>query len=359
VKDVRATDPAACAVTLGEGNTPLVASQRLGPSLGVAQLFFKLESSNPTGSFKDRFAAAQVEAMRAAGQRTCLTASSGNTGSALAAYCARGGIRCHLFVNEETPGGKVLQARAYGATVYRVAGYGSDPAATADVDARLQSAASERGFPFVVSAFRYCPEAMARLEGISGELVEQLGAVPHHVFVPVGGGGLLAAVWRGFRRLRASGWIRRLPRMHAVQPHGNPTLHRAWEAGARDVGPVVSTTRISGLIVPFDVDGSLALEAVYDSEGRVVAVEDEAIWAAQRELAAVEGIYAEPAGATALAGLRAEAGSGRIAAAERVVCLVTGHGFKDAGAVEIAAAGNPLRSVTAAELSALDLDAPA
>jgi threonine synthase len=344
---------------LGEGNTPLVAASALAREVGLRRLYFKLESSNPTGSFKDRFARAAVGAMLDAGQRACVASSSGNTGSALAAYCARAGIACHLFVTEETPAEKILQARAYGARVYRVVGYGSDPRATAETDARLAAIASVRKVPFVVSAYRYCPDAMEGLGAISDELVVQLGDVPDHLFVPVGGGGLLTAVWRGFRRLHDAGRIPRLPRMHGVQPAGNPTVHRAWLAGSREVAPVVSTTRISGLIVPFDIDGSAALSAIYESGGRAFAISDEEIWGAQRLLAAGEGIYAEPAGSASVAGLREAARSGWIGAGESAVCLITGHGFKDVRSIDAAVAENPLRSVTCEGVAALDFDAAA
>jgi len=346
-------------VTLGEGNTPLVASGVLARQLGRPGLYFKLESCNPTGSFKDRFAAAEVRAMQAAGHRFCLASSSGNTGSALAAYCARGGLRCHLFVTDETPEDKVLQARAYGAQVYRVAGYGNDPRAAADVDALLLRIAGDHKVPFVVSAYRYCAESMEQLGTISHEMVSQLGFVPDHVFVPVGGGGLLTAAWRGFKTLHGAGRIGRLPRVHGVQPSGNPTVVNAWQARSRDVPPVVSTTRISGLIVPFDVDGALALEAIYESGGRAVAVSDESIWAAQRVLSTGEGIYAEPAGSASVAGFGEAVRAGWIAESNRVVCLVTGHGFKDLRSVDSLARDNPLRLVTPDRIAALDFDAAA
>ena len=110
-------------VSLGEGGTPLVRSVRIGPRNGLEALYFKLESCNPSGSYKDRFVAAQVCGMLAGGVRSCLATSSGNTGSSLAAYCARYGIRCTVIVNENAPVGKLAQMQAHGARVIRVPGF--------------------------------------------------------------------------------------------------------------------------------------------------------------------------------------------------------------------------------------------
>ena len=349
-------------LSLGEGNTPLVASRLIATGLGVPELHFKLECNNPTGSFKDRFAAAEVRAMIAAGQRACLATSSGNTGSALAAYCARYGLMCHLFVTQETPLGKILQARAYGTRVYRVTGYGSDPRQTAEIDEVLAGLARENNFRFVISAFRYCPDSMDELGTASAEIVEQLGAAPDHVLVPVGGGGLLTALWRGFNRLYREERIDRLPKVHGVQPAGNPTVYAPWSRGERTIHPVESTTRISGLIVPFDVDASLALGAIYESGGRAIAVSDEAIWEAQRNLAIGEGIYAEPAGAASVAGLNEAVRSGWIARTDRIVCFITGHGFKDLSSVESNTRLNPATLVSAHAIASLifpDPESPA
>jgi len=114
-------------VTLGEGNTPLIRSLRVGPHEGLDRLFFKLENTNPSGSYKDRFVAAEVEQVLASGAKGCLATSSGNTGSALAAYCARYGLPCVVLVGETTPAGKLAQMQAHGARVLRVRGFLSSP----------------------------------------------------------------------------------------------------------------------------------------------------------------------------------------------------------------------------------------
>ena len=345
--------------TLGEGNTPLIRSAAVGAQLSLRNLHFKLETSNPTGSFKDRFAAAEVTRMLRCNRKVCLATSSGNTGSSLAAYCARYGIGFYLFVNEQTPQEKLLQARAHGARIHRVLGFGIDGLETQRTFDLLQEIAAAGGFDLLVSAYRYCPEGMDHLRLISREVVEQLRDTPDHVFVPVGGGGLLTAVWRGFLALHETGVVARLPRIHAVQPAGNPTVFDAWKARRTEVRPLLSTTQISGLSVPFDIDGSDALRAVYDSNGCALAPTDEEIWDAQRLLSQREGIYAEPAGATSLAGAIQGAHAGWLRPDETVVCLVTGHGFKDSDAVERMTDDGDVPLVAPEELASVELKEPA
>ena len=153
-------------VTLGEGRTPVVYSRRIGPSLGLKSLIFKLELCNPSGSYKDRFVAAQVSAMGARGVRSCLATSSGNTGSALAAYCARYEIRCTVIVNEHAPAGKLMQMQAHGASVVRVRGFATSPKVTQQVYAQLDRYSQVTGAPLVVSAYRYCSEGMKGVESL-------------------------------------------------------------------------------------------------------------------------------------------------------------------------------------------------
>ena len=160
-------------VTMGEGSTPLAASVRIGPRHGAGRLLFKLESCNPTGSYKDRFVAAEVECILRRGARACVATSSGNTGASLAAYCARSGLQCFIVVNVEAPAGKLAQMQAHGARVLRIPGFVTDPATTKAVYAQLEELATSRNVPLVVSAYRYCPEGMAGVESIAEELTEQ------------------------------------------------------------------------------------------------------------------------------------------------------------------------------------------
>jgi threonine synthase len=332
--------------TLGEGSTPLVPSVQIGPERGAPRLFFKLESCNPSGSYKDRFVAAEITRLLAGGARACVATSSGNTGSSLAAYCARYGLRCVILVNQDAPAGKLAQMQAHGALVLRIPDFASHPGVTDAVFGTLHAFSATRGVPLVVSAYRYCPEGMAGVESIAAEIRAQALEDIDHVFVPVGGGGLYSAVTQGFER--AGGPV---PRMHAVQPAGCSTVVAAYERGDAEIRPVTSTTRISGLSVPSDIDASLALACVR-RRGTGIAVSDESVYEAQRMLFDREGIYCEPAGAAALAGWLQALERGIARPEQSAVCLVTGHGFKDPATVEAAAATHPSRAVPADRLEA-------
>jgi len=298
-------------VRLGEGNTPLV------PSVTTPGVWFKLESCNPSGSYKDRFVAGEIERMLAIGAKACVATSSGNTGSALAAGAARYGLRSSIVVNEFAPAGKLAQMQAHGARVIRVPGFTVDAALTREVMETLALLAQEEGLPLVVSAYRYCPVGMARVERLGEEVVAALPGA--RIFVPVGGGGLATAVVRGVAGRAA---------VTAVQPAGCDTVVTTLASGA-GVRPVTSTTRISGLAVPFDIDAGQAVEELRNSGGMAITVEDDEVFEAQRVMLRDEGIYAEPAGAAAFAGALKQLRHGHSAVPRPMVCLVTGHGFKD------------------------------
>ncbi len=321
-------------VTLGEGRTPLVESSR------EPRLYFKLESANPSGSYKDRFVAGELQRVLDGGGRACVATSSGNTGSALAAACARCDVACTIVVNEAAPEGKLRQMQAHGARVIRVPGFTVQAAVTAQVLELLEDLSRGQGIAMVVSAYRYCPVGMSRVEAIATEILELLPAA--NVFVPVGGGGLFSAVSRGAGASAA--------RVFAVQPEGCNTVVSAWREGRADIDPVASTTRISGLAVPFDIDASLAVRQLRQRNDRALTVTDAEVFDAQRYMLAAEGIYCEPAAAAALAGARKARAQRWIGPEDDVVCLVTGHGFKDPDSIAVAASAHPDRKVDAGAL---------
>jgi len=321
--------------TLGEGNTPLI------PSITARGLSFKLENCNLSGSYKDRFIAAEVTRLLSIGARACVATSSGNTGAALAAYCARYEIRAVILVNQDAPAGKLQQMQAHGAQVLRIPHFAANPEVTTAVFETLLEFSRERAVPLVVSAYHYCPEGMRGVERIAQEF-----DAPDHLFVPVGSGGLYAAVIRGFA---ARGG--RMPRVHAVQPAGCLTVVASALRGDDEVRPVVSTTKVSGLSVPMDIDGSLALSLLREYGGSGISVRDEEIWRAQQWLLEREGIYAEPAGAAAFAGWQQAVAAGTVRESEHSICLVTGHGFKDPVSVALGAERHPDRTVEVASLT--------
>ena len=312
-------------INLGEGSTPLIRSRHIGPKAGLKKLFFKLETTNPTGSYKDRFAAAAVSNMLANGESKCIGTSSGNTGAAIAAYCAASDIRCRIAIVETAPEAKLLQMLAYGAEIFRVKGFGLDPEITNAVFRTLQRQGAEPGRALQISAYTFSPVGMSGVETISHELQTQLPETDH-VFCPAGGGGLTLAVTRGFSGSN--------PAIHVVQPEGNNTIAGPLRDGSNEAQNVTSSSQISGLQVASVIDGNEVIAECRPTGGNGHLVSDERIWEVQKLMAREEGILSEPAGAVALAGALQAAESGEISLESNVVCLVTGSGFKDVPSIE-------------------------
>ncbi|MBM4077260.1 MAG: pyridoxal-phosphate dependent enzyme, partial [Planctomycetes bacterium] len=212
--------PASARVTLGEGNTPIIRSRRIGPSLGLKNLYFKMEIANPSSSYKDRFACTAISDMVANGKTHCIATSSGNTGAALAAYCAAAGIHCEIAIVEGAPEGKLKQMLAYGARLFRVRGFGIDIRISERVIECLKILSSRPQSQMQISAFAYSPVGMSGVKSLSFELAEQVTALDRpewdHVFCMAGGGGLTVAVSLGFQQLKDLGRIRTLPRVECV-----------------------------------------------------------------------------------------------------------------------------------------------
>jgi len=311
-------------ITLGEGDTPLVRSRRIGPANGLTNLCFKLESLNPTGSYKDRFAAAAVSHLLAGGVKQCLATSSGNSGAALAAACAVAGIPIHLAIVEPAPDEKLRQMLAYGASLTRIRGFGLNPETTASTFAGLRQLANRPDRSLEISAYSVSPLGMRGVETLAFELDEQTNSRVRHVFLPAGGGGLCLAVARGFDLCQGS------PAVHCVQPEGNDTIVGPLREG-RDHGRRVDlcTTTIGGLQVPNLLDANAVISACRASGGNGQLVADASVYELQARLAQEEGIFAEPAGAVALAGALKAVASGEIDPESLIVCVVTGCGFKD------------------------------
>jgi threonine synthase len=325
--------PEACRVTLGEGNTALVRSRKIGPSIGLNNLQFKLEQGNPTGSYKDRFAAAAISHMVVAGAKNCIATSSGNTGSALAAYCTAADIRCRIAIVEGAPDGKLRQMLAYGASIVRIRGFGTDSETTVQVFRYLKDLAKRPDWSLQVSAFVFSAPGMSGVQTISYELAEQCEHPVAHVFCPAGGGGMCVAVARGFRKLQQLGRLSEIPQVHCAQPEGNDTIVTPLRNGLERARSVACTTAVSGLQVASVVDGDLTIEECRATGGTGFLVSDEEVWAIQKRLAREEGIFTEPAGAVSVAAAARAAAEQRISKDDPVVCMVTGSGFKDEAAL--------------------------
>ncbi len=325
--------PTSARVTLGEGNTPLVLSRRIGPSAGLERMYLKLDGCNPTGSFKDRFAVTAVSAMVAAGSQCCLATSSGNTGAALAGYCAAAGIACNIAIVETAPVGKLRQMMAYGARIFKVRQFGIRAEVTGQVMKKLEQLCADGDRTLQISAYRYSPIGMQGVQTLAHELTEQLAGGLSHVFAPAGGGGLVVALGAGFRQMVESGEARRTPAVHCVQPEGNATIAGPLRDGQPRARAVECTSHISGLQVPNVIDGDAAIDACRATCGGGHLVSDAEVYAAQKRLAREEGIFTEPAGAVSVAGALAARRAGLVRSDEPIVCLITGLGFKDESAV--------------------------
>jgi threonine synthase len=314
--------PAGC-VTLGEGMTPLLRLPRLGVQLGGGALWLKDESLNPTNSFKARGMSVAVSRALELGLEHLAIPSAGNAGCALAAYAARAGLRATVFVPADTPAVFVDECRVHGATVHLVDGLIHDCARA------VQAGRATAGW-FDMSTLK----EPYRLEGkktLGYELAAQCGwQLPDVIVYPTGGGTGLVGMWKAFAEMESMGWIdSRRPRMVTVQAAGCAPIVRAFHAGAERAEPWTDAhTFALGLRVPAAVGDFLMLRALRDSCGTALAVGEEAIAAAGRELAVTEGIFAAPEGAACWAAARALRDQGWLRGAEQVVLFNTGGWYK-------------------------------
>lgn len=340
--------PSHARVTLGEGHSPLVRSRSLGARYGLNNLWLKLDMISPTGSYKDRFAVVAISHMLAAGRTRCLATSSGNTGAALSAYAAAAGIQCAIAIVETAPHEKLQQMLAYGATLYRIRGFGLEQQVSREVFTILQQAAQRDDSMLQISAFRFSPAGMSGMKSLGYELAEQAEGPIDHIFCPAGGGGMVAAIGYAFDELCAEQSTLARPRVEVVQPIGNDTIVTPLREGLDTAREITCTSRISGLQVPNDIDATAALRVARASGASGQLVSDEEVWQAQAELARQEGIFCEPAGAVSVAGAISAAREGRIARDAHVICVISGSGFKDASSVA--------RMAGAAEAPVVDVD---
>jgi threonine synthase len=336
-------------VTLGEGDTPLIdLSDTLGRELGIAGLHLKAEDRNPTGSFKARIASVAASLVRERDLAGLVGTSSGNGGAAAAAYAAASGSRAVLFTLADTVPMKLLEITAVGGIAFRVDGVGHDAASTRAVADAIAAAAEANGYYPMLTGFHYAPEAMTGVETIAFELAESRPELTA-VYAPVGGGGLLTGLHRGFAREAAAGAVD-TPRLVGVHPSGASALPLALDGRTEGMpGPVTSS--ISGLqmAVLYDTEGAAA--AVRESAGHTTAVSDEEVWETQALLARRFGLLVEPAGATALAGVRADARNGLLASGDHVAVVLSGAGYKDAAALARLAPSTEVPRIGAAEVA--------
>lgn len=331
--DILPQDDLESIVTLGEGNTPLVKSRRFAERFGIENLYFKLESTNPTGSFKDRQMTVAISKANEWGKTNFGTASSGNVGVALSAYSARAGFKANVWVSEGTAASKIQQIQVYGAQVYLLPN--PEEGSVKDYFVTylgMQDFCIEHGMVPMISARPVNPYMVEGSKTISYEVVASLGKVPDALFGPVGGGGMLGGVWKGFKELRALGITDNMPHLWGSQRGDYFAPIDKLKDPAHDWSESYRP-----------LDGEWAWDSIMESNGELRFITKQDILDAQAELAVLEGIFAEPQGAYATAGLIKAATEGALAHDACIVCVVTGMGLKDMAAATIISETYPNR----------------
>lgn len=310
------------------GPTPLLADRDYAARLGLSEVWIKDDTRLPSCSFKDRGSSVLLAAAHAAGISRVTTASTGNAGCSMACLCADLGMEATVFVPAAAPTAKIQQLQMYGARVVLVQG-------TYDDAFELSFAVSDR-LGWLNRSTGWNPLTREGKKSVALEIAWQLGGdVPDVVFVGTGDGNILSGVYKGFYDLNKLGWIRKIPRIVAVQSTRSRAIAAAWQryqAGSpveRCVEAVEATTLADSISVGYPRDADGALRALRDSYGWVQEVEDSGILEAIRQLAAQWALFAEPAGAAAFAGFRDALAQGLLAKGTRACVLVTGNGLKD------------------------------
>ncbi len=302
------------ALSLGEGDTPLVHAPRLAEWVGVAQLWLKFEGANPTGSFKDRGMVLAVAKAIEAGAHTVLCASTGNTSASAAAYAAKAGIRAVVLLPaDKVAAGKLAQAVACGARIGSVRGSFDDALALARTAAGLDGVALVNS----VNPFRIEGQTTGAYE-----IVAALGGAPDVLALPVGNGGNITSYWLGFRRDHDARRISRLPRVIGGQAERAAPFVRGEPVAEPET--VATAIRIGR-----PATWEPALAAVRDSGGAFRAVSDAAILEAYAAIPRLGGVFCEPASAAGVAALRLAVRDGTVAPDSACVCVLTGNGMKD------------------------------
>jgi len=320
-------------VSLGEGMTALVHAERLGASLGLGRLYVKDEGLNPTGSFKARGMTAAVTRAKELGAKILAAPTAGNAGGALAAYAAAAGIPAVIVMPADTPAANVMECQAFGATVVKLNGLISD------CGRYVAERKGKEGW-YDVSTLKE-PYRVEGKKTMGYELWEQLGGkLPDVILYPTGGGVGLIGMCKAFDEMQDMGWIgAERPRMVAVQAQGCAPIVRAWEANQRAAQFFENaSTLASGLRVPGPLGDALILSMLRQTKGTAVAVSDDQMLQAGRELASREGIFAAPEGAATVMAARKLAASGWIKPGDVVVLFNTGTGYKYSEAWEKALA---------------------
>ncbi len=309
-------------VSLGEGFTPLIRSERIGESLGLSNLMLKLDFANPTGSFKDRGASVMISMAKQLGFKEAVLDSSGNAASSISAYSARLGIECFIFVPDYASEGKLMQSSAYGAKAFKIRGTRGDAYKAANY--------AKRRFGWYYCGFQTNPFAIEGPKTIAFEILEQLDwAAPDWIVFPVGTGSGLLGIYKGLWEMKGLGLIERFPALACVQPEGCCPIAGALKGGSDEIKPIERPETIAeGLMIGAPLNGQRVIKAVKDTGGVGEIASDAEILRAGAELASLEGLFVEPSAAASLAGARKLVEEGTVDSDDVIVCVLTGSGLK-------------------------------
>ncbi len=314
------------ALSLGEGFTPLVQLRRLGASLGLRNLYAKVEGTNPTGSFKDRGMVLAVSRALETGATAVICASTGNTSASAAAYAAAAGIECVVVLPRgQIATGKLVQTLIAGARVVAVD-------ANFDQALTVVRALAEQDDHPVAIVNSVNPDRLEGQKTAAFEICDDLGRAPDILALPVGNAGNITAYWAGFGEYEAAGRVSGRPRMWGFQAAGAAPIVTGRPVERPDT--IATAIRIGN-----PASWSRAVAARDESGGRIQAVTDEEILSAYRDLARMEGVFCEPSSAAGVAGIRNAAVAGELDPDAVIVCVLTGHGLKDPSTAERSAPG--------------------
>ncbi len=304
-------------VSLGEGATPLHKAERLAKAVGIKELYLKDETRNPTNSYRDRAAAFLTSNAIDQDFKTLVCASNGNMGASLAAYSAKAGLICHVLVPKIVDVGKLAQMIAYDAVI-------EESGVIVDDSIRKAADLAKETCWYQATA-ELNPLVVEAQKTISYEIDEQF-AVPDWVIVPMGSGGTIYSLWKGFKELKKLGITNSLPRMIGVQTEGcSPIVNQLTEQShQKSCNP---STRALAILVGEPLQSDLAIKAIEESNGLALTVSDAEIFASELLIAKLEGVFAEPASSATVAALQ-KLNVDKISPDSSVVCLITGSGLK-------------------------------
>lgn len=306
-------------ISLGEGGTPLHKAERLAKTMGLKELYLKDETRSPTNSYRDRAASLLTSNAVDLDCGALVSASNGNMGASLAAYSAKAGLICHVIVPKVVDVGKLAQMLAYDAIIEEFGDIVDDSIRKAIIVAK------ETGWYQATAELN--PLVVEAQKTISYEINEQFG-VPNWILVPMGSGGTIYSLWKGFRELKQLGIAKALPKMVGIQPEGCAPITSALTQTGSEQKTCDPSTRALAILVGEPLQSELAQKAITESRGLALTVSDQEILTAELQVAKLEGVFAEPASSSTVAALQKLIKGGKISGDDSVVCLITGSGLK-------------------------------